>query len=92
MKRLRRFWFEFEIPDDEAGQQYEEFRLGCGVTAYSYGDALRILSEGPFRTRPLPNVRKVLEDVDVSTLDPGHVLPNMGVPTWRGVWFPRGYE
>jgi hypothetical protein len=34
-------------------------------------------------------VEHVVEDVDVSQLDAGHVLPNMGDPTLRGVWFPR---
>jgi len=29
--------------------------------------------------------------VDVSTLDHGHVLPNMEVVLLRGVWFPKGY-
>jgi hypothetical protein len=31
----------------------------------------------------------VTEDVDIQTLDQGHVLPNMGVPSERGVWFPN---
>jgi hypothetical protein len=29
--------------------------------------------------------------VDVSSLDPGHVPPNVGPPHVRGVWFPSGY-
>jgi len=29
------------------------------------------------------------EDVDVRALDGGHVLPNMGDPSVRGVWYPR---
>jgi hypothetical protein len=31
----------------------------------------------------------LVEDVNVSELDAGRVLPNIGDPTVRGVWFPR---
>lgn len=34
----------------------------------------------------------MIEDVDVSTLDPEHVLPNTGVPAARGIWFPLGHS
>jgi hypothetical protein len=63
--------------------------MGCGVTAYSYEDALVVLRERRFKNDLLPSIHKVIEDIDVSTLDPGHVLPNIGVPIWRGIWFPR---
>jgi hypothetical protein len=33
----------------------------------------------------------VIEDVDVTTLDANHVLPNMMPPSVRGVWYPIGY-
>ncbi|MCW2926654.1 MAG: hypothetical protein JWM86_622, partial [Thermoleophilia bacterium] len=36
-------------------------------------------------------VDEVTEDVDVRDLDQGHVIPNMGVVVWRGVWYPSGY-
>lgn len=87
---LTRYWFEFVISDQDL-QRYNNYGglgLGCGVTAYTYEDALAVLAEQLFRGEPIPPVRKVIEDVDVSTLDAGHVLPNMGVPAWRGVWFP----
>lgn len=35
-----------------------------------------------------PAVTDVIVDVDVSTLDKSHVLPNMGSTVVRGVWFP----
>ena len=50
--------------------------LGCGVTAVDRADAEQLLVEGPFRGAMLPPVARVLEDVDVSQLDAGHVLPN----------------
>jgi hypothetical protein len=37
---------------------------------------------------PLPAVVEVVENVDVRDLDEGHVLPNLGDPSARGVWFP----
>jgi hypothetical protein len=48
-----------------------------------------LLRQQVFDGGPLPPTRRVIEDVDVSTLDAGHVRPNMGVPVWRGVWWPR---
>ena len=34
-------------------------------------------------------IRRFSEDVDLTTLDPNHVLPNIGNVTRRGVWFPN---
>jgi hypothetical protein len=44
-----------------------------------------------FRAREMPPIIEVIEDVEVSALDPAHVLPNMGDPSQQGVWFPMGY-
>jgi hypothetical protein len=63
--------------------------MGCGVTAVDRADAERLLTTGPFEGSKLPAVTRLVEDVDVSDLDAGHVLPNVGDPTLRGVWFPR---
>jgi len=42
---------------------------------------------------PLPfPVASSIEDVDIRTLDQGHVIPNMLPPSWRGIWFPLGYS
>jgi hypothetical protein len=87
---LRRYWFEFDfavgttIPPGT--------RIGCGVTAFDRADAEQLLRERVFGTTPLPAVQRVIEDVDISGLDKGHVLPNMGAPINRGVWFPVGYQ
>jgi hypothetical protein len=84
--RLVRYWITFH--PETAG----DARLpGCGVTAWSAEDAFAILGETVFRGRSLPPVATLTEDVDVSTLDAGHVLPNMLPPVWRGVWFPIGF-
>lgn len=85
---MRRYWFEFvDAP------MYSPLRLGCGVSAFDRGDAQKILREKVFaEVGSTLEIRRVIEDVDVSTLDPGHVRPNMGVVVHRGVWFPLGYD
>jgi hypothetical protein len=66
-------------------------RLGCGVTAYSYDDALRILQRVVLAGVEMPEIEKVEKDFDISILDQTHVVPNMEPMVWRGVWFPKGY-
>ncbi len=86
---LVRYWFEFDF------QSYDDIPhgigRGCGVTALGYDDALRLLQETLFKEMPVPKINRAIENVDISTLDAGHVLPNMEVATIRGIWFPRGY-
>lgn len=83
---LRRFWFNFK---DVA--PFSPLWLGCGVTSYDHSDALQLLARTVLAEYPQLKVDTVIEDVDIRTLDAGHVLPNMGVPAVRGVWFPLGY-
>jgi hypothetical protein len=86
---LRRYWFEFELRIDDPHPL--GVLSGCGVTAFDFEDALSLLRDRVFH-ESVPHIVNVIEDVDVSTLDPGHVLPNMGVPSLRGVWYPLGYN
>jgi hypothetical protein len=87
MKQLRRYWFSFEKV-----ARPNPLNLGCGVTAYDYADATSLLREGVFSRKELPLIVACVEDVDVSTLDPKHILPNIGLVNVRGIWFPQGYE
>ena len=83
---LTRFWLKFSpLP-------YNPLNLGCGVTAYSYDDAISLLRRRVFKDEELPTIVSVIENVDVSTLDQRHVIPNMGVCVDRGIWFPLGYD
>jgi hypothetical protein len=84
---LQRFWFRFSPLG--AGRSHG---LGCGVTAYSREDVISILRSTVFHGEDLPEIREVLEDVDIGSLDQNHVRPNMEVPVWRGVWFPKGFS
>jgi hypothetical protein len=78
--KLIRFWFEFDNIHS------------YGVTAWNYDDAINILKEKVFSNTPFPVIKHVIENVDVSALDKGHVLPNMAIPTIRSIWFPLGYN
>lgn len=83
---LHRFWFKFK-----GVKLYDSLRIGCGVTAHDYNDALAIMRETVFASEQFPPIEDVIEDVDISTLDQRHVIPNMEPPVFRGVWFPKGY-
>ena len=72
---LTRFWFK-------TAKGY-----GIGVTAYSLDDAKNLISNIDGLVDA--NVISVIADVDIRTLDQGHVIPNMGPPNLRGVWFPN---
>ena len=85
--KLKRFWIRFKPT-----RQYDGLRPGCCVTGYEYDDPMAILKDTVFRDQESPPVESVIEDVDVSTLDQKHVVPNMEPVVWRGVWFPKGFS
>lgn len=89
---LVRYWIEFEISPGELTMypSYAGLAYGCGVTAPSYEEAVDTLVEKLFRKDPIPEIKTVIENVDLSALDAGHVLPNIGNPVVRGIWFPAG--
>ena len=87
---MKRYWFEFALPDD--GSFPAGITLGIGVTGYDYGDALRLIAAQVFVDLPMSPIKRVIDDVDVSTLDQDHVIPNMKPPNLRGIWFPMGYD
>jgi len=84
---MNRYWFEFEDGDFPNG-----IKLGCGVTAFNYDDALYLLNEKVFKGTKLPKIKNMVENIDLATLDAGHVLPNISPPNVRGIWFPMGYN
>jgi hypothetical protein len=87
---LRRFWIRLEIYLSE--NPPPGVLLGCGVTARDEAQALKLIQERIFPDQQLPPVLGIIRDVDVSTLDPKHVIPNMGNHFKCGIWFPLGYE
>ncbi len=78
-----RYWIEF----GHVGKRHP-INLGCGVTASDIHDALLLVGMA-FPDLDLGSPLSVIEDVDVSSLDANHVLPNLGNVLVRGVWWPR---
>jgi hypothetical protein len=62
--------------------------VGVGVTAHSYADALELLASSGLKSGADFDAEKFVENIDIRTLDQGHVIPNIGPPNFRGVWFP----
>ena len=87
---MRRYWFRFNVTMDDAPPL--GVLLGCGVTARDRSDAEALIRARVFRAEPVPPLAQLIEDVEVSALDQRHVVPNMGDPTKRGVWYPLGYD
>lgn len=80
---LSRFWFTFEKTNEPS-----ILDVGCGITAFSLADADTLLHAKVIPAYGSRKVANVKENIDVSTLDPKHIRPNMGNPAIRGVWFP----
>jgi len=83
----RRYWIVLDVDPDDWNLPVG-LAHGCGVTAEDYDDAVKLIQEELFPDQPLPAIIDVIEDVDVSSLDGNEVLPNIGLPLIRGVWFP----
>ena len=62
------------------------------MTAPSKEQALKLVMEQVFRSQALPSIKTCIEDVAMSELDANHVLPNIGDPSQKGIWFPLGYD
>ena len=88
--KLRRYWIEFDPTDRD--RLPIGVAIGCGVTAFAFEDAIGLIKERVFGHEDLPKIDQIIEDVDVSTLDQGHVIPNMLPPVYRGIWYPGGYQ
>ncbi len=78
-RSLTRYWIEFAEPRPFLAN------LGVGVTAFDEKDAMGLVSSSLSLSC---EVAKVHADIDVRDLDQNHVIPNMGAPSNRGVWFP----
>ncbi len=89
---LRRFWFQFDIGPRDFSWPRTVLRAGCGVTGFSEEDCVAMIKDRIMKSQELPGIVKVVSDVDVRTLDANHVIPNMSVPTVRGIWFPKGFD
>lgn len=89
---LRRYWLEFDLSQGPEPAAPGWLGWGCGVTAFTVDDALRLVRKHVFQGAPMVPVSRIIEDVDTTTLDAGHIRPNMDEPISRGIWFPMGYR
>ena len=96
MALLARYWIEFDWPKREGVVIGVLEPVGFGVTAFDLDDALRLIRTEFFDrmattgiAKDEPPLRRVIENVDISTVDADNILPNMHPPNWRGVWYPR---
>ncbi len=76
-KHLTRYWFR-----SEEGK-------GVGVTAYSRHEAESLVRSEGWVMGMRPSFTDVIEDIDVRDLDEQHVIPNMGICSERGIWYPK---
>lgn len=85
---LKRFWF-IVFPENRFGPK----NFGVTASSKSEGRELIIDSLNKLNLQPLgenlSDTIEVIEDIDIRLLDQGHVIPNMGVVTFKGVWFPN---
>ncbi|MFB8279973.1 hypothetical protein [Nocardia colli] len=84
MSTLRRFWIEFDLDGSFSG--WPPLEKGVGVTGYDARDCMTLVAALAVGA-PLPPVRRIT--VDISLAEPLPVNPPfLGVPVWRGVWYP----
>lgn len=86
-----RYWFKFDFTNYADIIPYGAY-LGCGITAANYEQAMLLLKTKVFYDVELPNIIECIENVDIRTLDQGHVIPNMRAPIYFGIWYPLGYD
>jgi hypothetical protein len=83
--KLEKFWFNAQQAGSNSLPMVANF--GIGVTAYNISDAL-VLLETVFKKKADGLIWKKI--TSLNELDASHVLPNIGNPLTRGIWFPNG--
>ncbi|WP_378740894.1 hypothetical protein [Nocardia brasiliensis] len=82
MSTARRYWIEFDLGECSDTRLWQ----GVGVTGFDVPDCLSMVAD-MVPDGLLPPVRRIT--VDISLAEPLPVNPPMlGVPVWRGVWYP----
>ena len=76
-KLLIRYWFSTKQG------------LGIGVTAYSIEDAISLIKDQDLAMSYNPILESYIENIDINELDQNHVIPNMGISSNRGIWYPK---
>ena len=85
---LKRYWIIL-YPEDKYGPR------NIGVTAFSKDDAKLIIKANLENlaynelVKSINDDTEFIENIDIRLLDKGHVIPNMGVVTFKGIWYPN---
>jgi len=84
---MKLYWIKLDIEFGNPGST--GLLMGIGVTAIDENDAIGLIKKNFFNNSSIPHVSeiKIVESLD--DLDKYHILPNIGNPFLRGVWFPR---
>ncbi|MEU6189202.1 hypothetical protein [Nocardia sp. NPDC047038] len=85
MPTVRRFWIEFD--GERESNFWVELWQGVGVTGFDERDCLSMVADLLPRDAELPPVRRITVDISLAQrlrVNP----PTLGVPVWRGVWYP----
>ncbi len=86
--RVRRYWFEFDVDSSTATSGLRErLARGCGVTGRDEDDCLDLIKRNVVADNELPKVRRVIRDVDLSSLST-MIRQTMDGTRTRGVWYP----
>lgn len=81
---MRPYWIEIRpVPSPTP------LNRGAGITARSEADARELFDLAFGQEHQILNVSQI---ADMSSIEQGHVAPNMGNALIRGVWFPLGYD
>ncbi|WP_069164091.1 hypothetical protein [Nocardia altamirensis] len=85
MSTVRRFWIEFDLANGSFS--WPLLPPGVGVTGFDERDCLSMVADLlPYDTE-LPPVRRITVDISLAEKLPVNP-PTLGVPVWRGVWYP----
>ncbi|MGW4364448.1 hypothetical protein ACWEKT_02290 [Nocardia takedensis] len=84
MPVVRRFWIEFD-----RGYEWALWWIApyAGVTGYDEQDCLAMVADLLTDGAELPPVRRITPDIVVDERLPVNIRA-LGVPVWRGVWYP----
>jgi hypothetical protein len=87
--RPKWYWIDFERDPNEVLPM--GLGLGCGVTAWTSEDALAVFQDRvvPYLGEPAPTIKSMRQIQSLDELEENHVLPNIGNPVFRGVWYPN---
>lgn len=85
MPTVRRYWIEFDL--DHNPFRWPQLSPGIGVTGFDERDCLSMAADLLPDDAELPPVRHITVDISLAEKPPVNP-PGLGVPVWRGVWYP----